>query len=162
MPIKTKITKKEYINLSLFLIFNNIGVKILIGICLLGSVGTTIFLTAMGTYKLDIFDIIKPALIFFLMFFFFWNAIRKAYNTNKRLGETIEYRFDDDFLIIKGESFSGQVTWDTIHKVTQTDKWLLIYQTRNSANFISKKDISEGDIALLKNILNTHKVKNTL
>ena len=89
-------------------------------------------------------------------------AARKNYRTNKRISETIEYQFDKDSLIIKGESFNSQLTWDKFYKVTQTKNWILIWQNRQVANPIPKRDIWEGQLADLKLILNEHKVKNNL
>ncbi len=139
MPIRSKITKKEYASLFLFLMYKNTAVKIFIGICLLGFVAVGILLYKVGTKKPDVFDLWKPLFFLGFLYFFFWNTARKAYDSNKRLGETIEYRFDEDHLIVTGESFSAELTWAKIHKVAQTEKWILIYQTRNAANFIAKK-----------------------
>ncbi|MEI9957623.1 MAG: YcxB family protein [Ferruginibacter sp.] len=87
---------------------------------------------------------------------------KKNYNSNQRISEAIEYQFEKDNLIIKGESFNSQLSWDKIYKVTQTKNWILIWQNSQIANPILKRDIWEGEIESLKVILNGHGVKNNL
>ena len=78
------------------------------------------------------------------------------------MGETIEYQFYKEYLVVKGESFSTESTWDKIYKVTQTKNWVFIWQSRQAANIIPRRDIWEGDLTHLKEILEGHKVKNNL
>lgn len=87
---------------------------------------------------------------------------KRNFTANKRISETIEYHFDNDYLSMKGESFNSQLTWDKIYKVTQTKNWLLIWQNSQIANPIPKRDIWEGQISDLKEILDKYKVKNNL
>jgi hypothetical protein len=98
--------------------------------------------------------IVLPAMTYF--------GARRNYSSNKRMAELIEYQLDNNYLIIQGESFNAQFTWDKIYKVTQTHNWILIWQTRQSANAIHKSDIWEGEIDELKAILTAHGVKNNL
>ena len=87
---------------------------------------------------------------------------KKNYKTNQRITENIEYQFGEDNLIVKGESFNSQLTWNKIYKVTQTKNLVLIWQNRQVANAIPKRDIWEGQIEELKIILDRHKIKNNL
>ncbi|MBL0183120.1 MAG: YcxB family protein [Chitinophagaceae bacterium] len=74
----------------------------------------------------------------------------------------MEYRFDGSNLVIKGESFKSELSWDKIPKVTQTKNWLLIWQGGQIANAIPKRDIPDGLPAELKAILAKNGVKNNL
>jgi hypothetical protein len=84
------------------------------------------------------------------------------YRSNARIKETIEYNFGDKYLEVKGDSFSSQLTWDKIYRVTRTKNWLLIWQSRQVANVIPLRDIWAGDVTRLKEILDSHQVKNNL
>jgi len=61
-----------------------------------------------------------------------------------------------------GESFHSQLTWDKVYKVTETKNWILIWQNRQIANAIPKRDVWDGQIEDLKKILTAHKIKNNL
>lgn len=74
----------------------------------------------------------------------------------------MEYHFEDDQLTVKGESFSSQYTWEKVYKVTETKKWIFIWQSRQIANLIKKRDIADVQISILKEILDRNKVKNNL
>ncbi|WP_276502864.1 YcxB family protein [Terrimonas pollutisoli] len=89
-------------------------------------------------------------------------ASKRDYTSNKRISETIEYQFGKDLLFVKGESFTAQLTWDKIYKVSKTKNWLLIWQNKQVANVIPRRDIWEGDIIELKEILQIHNVTNNL
>ena len=87
---------------------------------------------------------------------------RVNYKSNGRAGEPMEYIFGDDALTIKGESFMTKFTWDKIYKVTNTSNWIFIWQGRQFANLIPKKNFTENDISELKTILDLHQVKYKL
>ena len=91
----------------------------------------------------------------------YFNA-KKNYSSNKRISEEIEYRFEENYLDIHGESFNSQYTWDKIYKITQTQNWVLIWHNRQVANPIPKRDIWKGELADLKDIVVKHRVKNNL
>ena len=106
--------------------------------------------------------IVFPAIFLALLPFFVFLQAKRNFKTNRRLSEQIEYSFTDDNLIITGESFNGTMTWDKIFKVTKTKRWILIWQSSNSANIIPLKDIWDGDINYLKEILDRRGVANDI
>ena len=106
--------------------------------------------------------IVFPAIFLVLLPFFVFLQAKRNFKTNRRLSEQIEYSFTDDNLIITGESFNGTMTWDKIFKVTKTKRWILIWQSSNSANIIPLKDVWDGDINYLKEILDKRGVSNNI
>jgi len=159
MKIKTRLTEKDYINVSFVMFFHSIAVRIII---ILG-----LFVFAMGFIlrfnsesKVGDFTFLIIFVVMFPLLTYF-NA-KRFYKGNPRLGETIEYQFEQDRLLVIGESFSSQYTWEKIYKVKQVKNWVLIYHSKQMANIISKKDLWPSNIDALKEILDTHKVKNNL
>jgi hypothetical protein len=160
MVIKTKLTQADFIKTNFALLYKKprtwVNIAITIGLAIY-------YATIAGEDSLYVYVIAIP---FFILVVLpplaTWFISKKNYTSNQRITETIEYQFDKDNLVVKGESFQSQLSWDKIYKVTQTKLCILIWQSRASANFIPKRDIWEGDIIELKEILENHKVKNTL
>lgn len=160
MIIKTRLTEKDFIRAFFTIIYNKPIIKVFIGIAVFYTAILTIQLAGGAGKALPDFFVPVFVLIAFPCIFYF--TAKKNYASNKRISEPVEYRFDKDLLVIKGESFTAELTWDKIHKVSQTKKLLLIWQTPQLVNIIPKRDIWEGDILALKEILNHHRVKNNL
>ena len=159
MIIKTKMTEKDFINVNFVFLYSKIAMKLFTGVI---SIFFILSILTVAFTKAAYSTVITPIVLLAAMPLMTYYAARKNYRTNKRISETIEYQFDKDSLIIKGESFNSQLTWDKFYKVTQTKNWILIWQNRQVANPIPKRDIWEGQLADLKLILNEHKVKNNL
>ena len=162
MTIKTKLTKTDFINLNFVLLFSKVFIRIVFIIMTLslvfGIVSAIIPNTFAGDFSVS--RILTPLFVLAFLPAVTYFTSAKNYLSNKRISETIEYKFEKDYLVIKGESFNSQLTWDKIHKVTLTKNWLLIFQTKQSANAINRTDIWDGEIDEFKEILIEHRVKN--
>lgn len=167
MVIKTKLTKTDFINANMALLYKKNSTKIY---AILGFLFFVLATYGFFLMQVDWMLYIKEYWFlyfvpFVLMFFYpirTWITANINFSPNKRIAETIEYQFEKDFLVVKGESFSSQSTWKKVNKVTQTKNFIFIWQSSAAANIIPKKDIWEGDIIELKEILDSHGVKNTL
>ncbi len=162
MIIKTKLTEKDLINVNFVLLYSKLSVKIFTLIGILMLVVTSVSFFSQSRHS-SITTLIATPLIILLGFpLLTYFGSKRSFVTNKRISETIEYQFGKELLFIKGESFTAQLTWDKIYKVSQNKNWILIWQNKQVANVIPKRDIWEGDVIELKEILQTHKVKNNL
>ena len=161
MIIKTKLTEKDLINVNFILLYSKLSVKIFTGIGILMLFVATVSFFSQSRHS-SLTTIIAPVFILIGFPLLTYFGSKRSFTTNKRISETIEYQFGKDLLFIKGESFTAQLTWDKIYKVSKTKNWILIWQNKQVANVISRRDIWEGDITELKEILQTHKVKNNL
>jgi hypothetical protein len=161
MIIKTKMTQKEFIEANMVLRYSRIATKIItaLGFVVLAAV-VFIWLYVPGGNASYLF--IYPLILLVLPAVTTWLQARSVFRTNARLRESLEYDFNDDFIAVKGESFSSQMTWEKFYRVKQTKNWIFIYQNRLLASPISKKDLFPSDIEKLKTILTGHKVKNNL
>ena len=160
MIIKSKLTEKDFINVNFVLLYSRPIFKIItIIFCVLVLIGIPIVIVLPKT---SLTQILFPLIFLSLMPLMTYFTAKRNFKANKRISETIEYQFDKDYLSAKGESFNTQQTWDKIYKVTQTKNWILIWQNNQVANPIHKRDIWDGEINDLKNILQAHNVKNNL
>ncbi|HLK27958.1 MAG TPA: hypothetical protein VKT28_05210 [Puia sp.] len=161
LTIKNTLTKKDYINASFAILISRPIFKIVIGFVILGI--SFPILTSLFNNKTFLLDELIPPVIFLILFFvFIYYQISKSFATNRRASEDIQYTFEEDVLIIKGETFSASFTLDKLVKVTKTNHWLLIWQTKQSANIIPLDKISNDQLNEIKKHLDWHKVKNNL
>lgn len=90
-------------------------------------------------------------------------ASKRTYKTDGRVSEKLEYLFDKEEITITGESFNSRLTWDKIYSVTENKDWILIWQNRQIANVVPKRDIKDGELQALKAIINSQSgLKNKL
>lgn len=160
MLIKSKLNEQDFINVNFVLLYSKISAKIftlLISFFLIITFITVIFIP-----KVAFTQIILPLAMLMAMPLITYFGAKRNFAANARISEAIEYQFNNNYLSMKGESFNSQLSWDKIYKVTQTKNWILIWQNRQIANPINKRDVWEGDIDSLKEILEKHKVKNNL
>jgi hypothetical protein len=138
MTIKTKLTEKDFINVNFVLFYKKIAIRIITVMISLSFILSTVFSFIKGNSfeSTQILWVILFLGIVPLMTYF--NA-KKNYSSNKRISEEIEYRFEENYLDIHGESFNSQYTWDKICKITQTQNWVLIWHNRQVANPIPKE-----------------------
>jgi hypothetical protein len=159
MLIKTKLSEKDYINGNFILLYSKISIKIFTTLILIFLVLTIVL--AVLSYS-PYSQIFVPLAMLIVMPFMTYFSAKRNFDANKMTGETIEYQFDNNYFSIKGESFSGSLPWERVYKVTQTKNWILVWQNMRNANPIPKRDISEVQLAEIKQILASHHVKNNL
>lgn len=155
MTIKTKISFKEYLKLMYYLTYRK---------------GWTIYVSIIGLVMLvtGILSLLKIsdlqsdptfALFFgafaviFLPISIYFSA-RKNFASNKRLQEEIEYKFIDGKMIVRGNSFSSELGLSETFKIEEIKNWFLVYQSKQTANFISKSDLSGQELTELRFIFN--------
>ena len=164
MVIKTKLTEKDFIKVNFIILYSRPLFRIIFIIMaisfILGIVSVIVPKTFVGEFSIS--RIIIPFFVITFLPAITFFAAKKNYSSNKRIKELIEYKFEKDYLIIKGESFNSQLTWDKLYKVTQTKKWIFIWQSRQTANAIHKSDILDGEMNELKQILTEYHVKNNI
>lgn len=83
-------------------------------------------------------------------------SAKKNYRSNGRISEMINYEFDTENIQITGESFNSKLTWEKIYNVTENKDWILIWQNRQVANVVPKRDFKDGELQAFKNIVRSH------
>lgn len=142
MIIETKIDFKKYIKLMYILTYRR---KLMIYTSILGFLLLIIsifyFFGIIEMTEFPWIPILTGIVINIVMPISVYYTSRKAYFTNARLQEKIVYEITQDLIIITGESFNSQMTWDKTYKVLELKEWFLIYHNKLSANIISKESI---------------------
>ncbi|MBN7812288.1 YcxB family protein [Algoriphagus sp. H41] len=102
------------------------------------------------------FPIIPFAIAFTMTFippFLILRSAKKNYESNKMLSGETEYEFTKDFIRTSGESFDSKMYWKKLHEIKLTRSWLLIWQSKEIANAIPRRDVSDSQIALIKELV---------
>lgn len=86
-------------------------------------------------------------------------SARKNYYANPRIGETIVYKFDREVVHVKGESFESTYTWEKVYRITETGSWFLIWQNKQVANIVPKKNFSPEQLVKFNIFLKEHIVR---
>jgi uncharacterized membrane protein YkvI len=160
MTITTKLSAKDYTNASLAILWQKLSTKIVV--VLFSLVVLLNLFVAAASNESRITEQLPLLIIFLIFSLVIYYSIKRAYSNNKRVSETITYHFKEDTYTIKGESFTSELTWNKVQKVTITKNWLLLWQTRSTANAIPRRDIDNEILNKMKTILAKHKVKNNL
>lgn len=88
---------------------------------------------------------------------------KRNYKSNGRINETINYDFDSENIQLTGESFNSKLTWDKVYSVTENKDWILIWQNRQVANVVPKRDFKDGELKTFKDFVKSHSgLKNKL
>lgn len=159
MLIKSKLSEKDYINANIVLLYSKVSIKIFT-VLIFAFLLLTILLAVLSYSPYS--QIFVPLAMLIVMPFMTYFSAKRNYAANKMTGETIEYQFDNNYFSVKGETFNSQQPWDRIYKVTQKKNWILVWQSTQNANPIPKRDISEVQFAEIRQILESHGVKNDL
>jgi hypothetical protein len=161
MIIESKLSERDLVNASFVLLYSKIYTKIttaIFSLFLFAAILVAIFRPVYSSFQ----ELFIPVLLLIIRPATTYYTVRRNFSSNKRSGELIAYHFGEDYLSMKGESFTIELSWDKIYKVTQSKNWVFIWQNERFANVLPKRDIWEEQIDQLKEILQKHLVKNTL
>lgn len=162
MKIETKIELKDYIKLMYILTYRRRGMIItnIMGLLLFtftimyfAGIIESVEFPWMPVAFSFVIVIVVPTSVYF--------SAKKNYKTHSRLQEKIIYEIDEETIIITGESFSSEMTWNKTYKVVELKDWFLFYQNKIVANIIPKHSIGE-DRFKLRMIVKNQKIKNKL
>ncbi len=115
-------------------------------------------------YYLHFLPVPKPAyyqymtlvLIILVQPLVIYRTIKRNYESNNLLKETLEIEFTKKEIILKGESFYTELTWGKIYKVVELKGWFMIYQNSLSAILISRGSFKTKQIDEFKQILQSN------
>lgn len=159
------ITVKTHITFKDFLIFNlkNSLSRILI----FPSLALVFFVLKFFMEEGEEKDLLKSASVWLTVFFVFiiirsYFRLNSVFHSNKKIQENISYTFTEENIQNKGETFEGDFTWKTVHKVKENKDWFLIYQSAHVMNMVPKKYFTKDQILELRNIIKNNNVKSKL
>ncbi len=153
ISISTKLSLQDTININYYFYYSRWYVKVFTGVGLLLMINY--FFPQFESERQEenlIFGLIVTILIPISIYF----SSRMKFKTNARIQEEIIYEFDEEHINVIGNSFSSSQSWEKIYKVSESKNWILIWNDRQSANPIPKRDISEEELMTLKGIVIRH------
>lgn len=149
--LTTKLSVGDYIKVNYHLLYRKWTTKFMTGIGLF-----MLILILFSLNSLTQFPWIQLIFGLFLtvgMPISVYFSAKKNYQSNGRISETINYEFDKDNIQVTGESFNSKLTWGKIYSVTENKEWILIWQNRQVANVVPKRDFKEGELQAFKSIV---------
>ncbi|MES2061863.1 MAG: YcxB family protein [Bacteroidota bacterium] len=153
MTIKTQIAFKEYLKLMYFLTYRK-GWTIYVSI-----IGAIMFISAILAllhvydYQTDpTFALVFGVFVIFVLPGSIYFSAKKNFASNKRLQEEIEYEFTGGKMIIRGNSFSSELGLNECFKIEELKQWFLVYQSKQTANFIPKANLGQHELDELRYI----------
>lgn len=156
--ITTRLSIDEYIRVNYHFHYRKWEVKGMtcLGIFLIFLALSTPTSSNNSSWVLLIFGLLMtvglPAQVYF--------TAKSNYKSDKRISEKIDYQFDSEEIRVSGESFNSRLTWDKIYSVTESKDCVLIWQNRNIANVIPKRDFKNDELELFKEMVKKAGLKN--
>ncbi|ROI06464.1 MULTISPECIES: YcxB family protein [unclassified Chryseobacterium] len=100
----------------------------------------------------------------FVVFFIFkaYSTSKKAFLSNKKIQEENTYTFTPEKIVIKGETFESEYSWNSIYQIRELKDWFLIYQSLQVMNMVPKKDFTREQVSELRSIITNNGVKAKL
>ena len=155
MSVTTKIDFKDYARLMFILSYRKGWTIYITIIGIIMVVGTFLYYSKQLVQFNDsmvIFRFLFGLFIVILIPYSVYRAAKANYKSNKRLQERITYEFTNEGMQTIGESFNSQSNWIQTFKIEEIKSWFLIYQSKQIANFIPKKDLSDEQVESLRNL----------
>ncbi len=157
ISVTTKLNLEDFKRISFYFLYRKTGSKVALGI------GVFLLLSTLAFYSIaseeftqfPFLPIVLGLSMSVLPPFTLLRALRKNYNSNPRINESITYQFDENDIIITGESFHSVLSWKKTFALTETKNFILIWQTGQTANVIPKRDLSNQQISEIKEIANS-------
>ncbi|AWA30476.1 hypothetical protein HYN48_10470 [Flavobacterium magnum] len=94
---------------------------------------------------------------FYLIFIPVMLYIKSTRNfaSNKRIQQPVIYEFTADKMFSKGERFNSELAMDSLYRIEETRDWFLVYQSKQVANLIPKREMTDADLSDLRRIFRT-------
>jgi hypothetical protein len=154
LVLNTHLSLTDYIKVNLHLLYRKFIVKFTTGI---GVLLLLWLLYNCNTY--EVFPCLQFLLGSYLIIGFpltTYFSAKRNYKANNRISERITYEFNNEYLEMIGESFHVKLTWNKIYAVTESKKWVLIWQNPHIADVIPKRYFTPGTLKTFQSIIILH------
>jgi hypothetical protein len=149
--ITTRLTEKEYAKATLLLLYRKpiVIVESLVGFYLIVAAGFH-SLRLIDLYSdvpvvgilLGIFFLLLPAIAVF--------SLLRQFRSNVSLQQEITYSFNEAGMQVQGQTFKGEFQWIHIIKQKGAGKFLILYHSKKSGNFIDKTELTDEQLRWIK------------
>lgn len=162
MTVKTKISFKEYVKLTINILFEKIIAKLIFIWIFLAFVSSIISYIFHPENTQNLLGNIVLVLFIIFLSIIKYLQLRKIYKTNTNIKEELAYTFSNEKIIIQGKTFKSEIEWKTIYEIRELKNLFLILYDSHSKNMIPKKDFTKDQILELRNIIKSNNVKSKL
>ncbi|HEX5151727.1 MAG TPA: YcxB family protein [Parafilimonas sp.] len=149
--VTTKMTPKEYSRVMLTGLYKKTGFII----------ATIVGLIFLATSILNYFNVINyttntPGSDFLFGLLFLFSPILMTliavgqFKSNPNLQHEIRYTFNDNKMIVEGETFKGEFLWTHIIKQKEIGKFLVLYHSKRMGNFVDKTKLTPEQLQFIK------------
>lgn len=90
--------------------------------------------------------------LFFLLYYINKSNAQKEFKRNKKLHENHIYEISEESIHIKGGPFNTIFQWDKLHNMTESKKSFFIWLSKNSAQIIPKREMTQDEISRVQRI----------
>jgi YcxB-like protein len=91
---------------------------------------------------LGIFFLLLPALAVF--------SLLRQFRSNVSLQHEITYTFNEEGIQIQGRTFKAEFEWINVIRKREVGKFLILYHSKKSGNFIDKTKLTDGQLQWIK------------
>jgi hypothetical protein len=145
MIIETKLEFKKYLKLMYLLTYRKVWTIVITVIGIVMLIGSILYFIG---YPVPVenppFAQLIVGLLVILIPVSVYLSSRKNFISAGKLQEKMTYEFTYDKIIITGETFKTEMTWTRLYKIQEFKNWILIYQSKTTANVIPKESFGEG------------------
>ncbi|WP_066829645.1 YcxB family protein [Rufibacter ruber] len=83
--------------------------------------------------------------------------IKRNFRKNNTLQAPITYTFTDTGMSAVGETFTTNIAWEKIYKLTENNKLIVIWQNNQIANILPKRFFSQGELEVFRELATAKK-----
>jgi hypothetical protein len=154
--ITSQLTQKEYLKLTYKLLFSKAWIVCLAGFAVLFVLASTIMYFS-GNNAFFNSDWYWYGLMFTI-----WGllipimplvTVLLSFRSNQLIQEKINFEFTETGVNVTGESFTSTYKWEKFYKVKGLSGWLLLYQSKRTANIIKLTTDDFENVRALKEFL---------
>lgn len=155
--IRNEIKKSDFINVQLRTLLRNWGIRFLFFIFILATLGYNLYGAIDYTFLLPgvlIYIVLIPVLMY--------RNILNAYKTSAAIQEPTQVEISADKFIISGQSFFFSTEWKNILKITHVNNFLVLYNTKITAYYVSLETVDELDKIYLLDMMKGVAIENKI
>ena len=151
--VTTQLTFDDFKKLSFHLMYRHFVIKFLTGFGIFFTVLVILLYFLNGMEDFNTSGLILGLVFTFMLPIITYRSAKTNYSSNQRVSENMTYEFDDSEISIEGESFNTTLTWDKVFKVSESKDFILIWQSRQTANAIPRRDFSNDKFVKFRQIV---------
>ena len=147
IEIRVSLIEKDLEDFYAHLAKRSIGMKMMVVFSLLIFVAQSIrIIVDPSSLESGIIWIVLVIFLFAMMLYSNKYNARRAFKNNKRLQAEYTYLISDSSIQIKSDKHTTTLSWDNIHKITESKNSLFLWLNKKQAQIIPKRDLTNDEL----------------